>query len=52
MTKYLKEGAPKPDFRRSRRAEPTVDQIQADNLTGLARSYWAPNTEQPHAGFR
>jgi len=51
VTKYLKEGAPKPDFRKSRRAEPTVEQIQSDNLTGLARSYWAPNTDQPHAGF-
>jgi intron-binding protein aquarius len=28
LTKYLKPGAPKPEFRKSRRAEPTVDQIQ------------------------
>ena len=51
MTKYLKDGAPKPDFRKSRRAEPTVEQIQSDNLTTLAKTYWAPNTGKPHADF-
>ena len=28
LTKYMKRGAPKPDFKRSRAPEPTVDQIQ------------------------
>ena len=28
VTKYLKKGAPKPNFKRSRAQEPTVDQIQ------------------------
>ena len=32
--KYLKPGAPKPEFRKSRANEPTVEQIQGDNLTG------------------
>merc|ERR1719193_334609 len=51
VTKYLKAGAPKPEFRKSRRAEPTVEQIQSDNLTTLAKTYWAPNTGKPHADF-
>ena len=28
VSKYLKKGAPKPNFKRSRAPEPTVDQIQ------------------------
>ena len=30
LTKYLKKGAPKPEFKKSRAAEPTVDQIQVN----------------------
>ena len=28
-----------------------MDQIQSDNLTTLARNYWAPNTGKPHAEY-
>ena len=51
LNKYLKPGAPKPQFRRSRAAEPTVDQIQGDNLTSLAKTYWAPGAKQAHKPF-
>ena len=40
VTKYLKPGAPKPDFRKSRRAEPTVDQIQVARV--LATHHISP----------
>ena len=30
VSRYLKKGAPKPEFRKSRAAEPTVDQIQVN----------------------
>ena len=30
VTKYLKKGAPKPVFKKSRAQEPTVDQIQVN----------------------
>ena len=51
LNKYLKPGAPKPEFRKSRAAEPTVEQIQGDTLTSLAKTYWAPNTRQTHQPF-
>ena len=51
LNKYLKPGAPKPEFRRSRAPEPTVDQIQGDNLNSLAKKYWAPGAKQAHAPF-
>ena len=38
LNKYLKPGAPKPEFRKSQAAEPTVEQIQGDNLTSLAKT--------------
>jgi intron-binding protein aquarius len=51
INKYLKAGAPKPEFKRARGAEPTVDQIQSDNLTALAKTYWAPQTKKNHVDF-
>jgi hypothetical protein len=51
LNKYLKAGAPKPEFKRSRANEPTVDQIQSDNLTALAKTYWAPQTKKNHVDF-
>ena len=42
----LKDGIPK-----SRSQAPTVDQIQADRLTGLANKYWAPHTLKNHQDF-
>jgi len=51
MTKYMKAGAPKPVFRKARTSEPTVEQIQADNLTSLARNYWAPTHGKPKGDF-
>jgi len=47
----MKKGAPKPDFKRSRASEPTVDQIQSDNLTALAKTYWAPHTAKNHVDY-
>ena len=37
LTQYMKRGAPKPDFKKSRAAEPTVDQIQVDCFGSLER---------------
>jgi len=51
VTKYLKRGAPKPVFKKSRAQEPTVDQIQADNLTALAKTYWSPATAKNHVEY-
>ena len=51
LNKYLKAGAPKPEFKRARANEPTVDQIQSDNLTALAKTYWAPQTKKNHVDF-
>ena len=51
INKYLKPGAPKPEFRKSRATEPTVDQIQGDNLTSIAKTYWAPGSKTPHQPF-
>ena len=51
LNKYLKAGAPKPEFKRARANEPTVDQLQSDNLTALAKTYWAPQTKKNHVDF-
>ena len=51
LNKYLKAGAPKPEFKRSRANEPTVQQIQSDNLTALAKTYWAPQTKKNHVDY-
>jgi len=34
-----------------RNAAPTVDQIHADRLTGLANKYWAPHTQKKHEEY-
>ncbi|TRY75128.1 hypothetical protein TCAL_00660 [Tigriopus californicus] len=36
---------------KSRGSAPTLDQIQADRLTDLANSYWAPHTLKKHKDF-
>ena len=57
---YTKEGKEKVDVRPkfdlktgpARKAvAPTVEQIQADNLTELAKQYWAPHSAQKHKPF-
>ena len=57
---YTKEGKEKIDVRPkfdlktgpARKAvAPTVEQIQADNLTDLAKQYWAPHSAQKHKPF-
>ena len=57
---YTKEGKEKVDLRPkfdlktgpARKAvAPTVEQIQADNLTELAKQYWAPHSAQKHKPF-
>lgn len=30
---------------------PTIQQIQADNLSQLATKFWAPNPPKPHASY-
>ena len=52
---YKKDGGKQrdddqPKFK-SKSGAPTVDQIHADRLTGLANKYWAPHTLKKHAEF-